>query len=40
MITEQQVKKWPEKKKQTCSARFVKVLKFQEHKFKIIQNNF
>ena len=29
-----------QKKKKTCSASFVKVLNFQENKFKIVQNNF
>ena len=28
------------KRKQTCSVSFVKVLKFQENKFKVLQSNF
>ena len=28
------------KRKQTCSVSFVKVFKFQENKFKIVQKNF
>ena len=39
MIAEQQVKNEQIKRKQTCSAGFVKVCKFQE-KLKIIQKNF
>ena len=40
MIAEQQAKNEQIKRKQTCSASFVKVFKFQENKLKIIQKNF
>ena len=40
MITKQQVKNEHLKRKQTCSACFVKVFKFQENKFKIVLKNF
>ena len=40
MITKQQVKNEQIKRKQTCSLFFVNVSKFQENKFKIVQNNF
>ena len=40
MITKQQIKNEQIKRKQTCSFGFVKVFKFQENKFKIVQKNF
>ena len=41
MIRKQRVKnKQIKEKKQTCSVCFVKVFKFQENKFKILQKNF
>ena len=40
MITKQWVKNEQIKRKQTGSFCFVNVLKFQEKKFKVIQNNF
>ena len=40
MIMKQQVKNEQIHKKQTCSQCFVNVFKFQENKFKIVQNNF
>ena len=40
MITKQWVKNEQIKRKQTGSFCFVNVLKFQENKFKVIQNNF
>ena len=40
MITKQQVKNEQIKRKQICSLCFVKVFKFQENKFKIVQKNF
>ena len=40
MITKLQLKNEQIKRKQNCSASFVKVFKFQENKFKIIQKNF
>ena len=39
-ITKKQVKKEQIKRKQTCSVGFVKVFKFQENKFKIVQKDF
>ena len=33
-------KKWTDKRKQTCPVCFVKVIKFQENKFNIIQKSF
>ena len=39
MITKQQVKNEWIKRKQTCSLCFVNMFKFQESKFKIVQNN-
>ena len=38
--TRQPVKNEQIKRKQTCSAIFVKVLKSQDNKLKIVQNNF
>ena len=38
-IMKQQVKNEQMKRKQTCSLCFVNVFKFQENKFKIVQNN-
>ena len=40
MITKQRVKSEQIERKQTCSVSFVKVFKFQESKFKIVQNSF
>ena len=40
MILKQQVKNEQIKRKQTCSLCFVKVFKFQENKFKVVQKNF
>ena len=40
MITKQQVKNEQIKRKQTCSVCFVKVFKFEENKFKVVQKNF
>ena len=40
MIMKQKVKNEQIKWKQTCSVCFVKVIKFQEHNFKIVQKNF
>ena len=40
MIMKQWVKNEQIKRKQTFSVCFVKVSKFQENKFKIVQNNF
>ena len=40
MITKQQAKYEHIKRKQTCSRSFVKVFKFQDNKFKIVQKNF
>ena len=40
MIMKQRVKNEKIKRKQTCSACFVKLFKFRENKFKIIQKNF
>ena len=34
------IKKWTDKRKQTCYLCFVNVFKFQENKFKIVQKNF
>ena len=39
-IDSKQVKNEQIKRKQTCSLSFVKVFKFQENKFKIVQKNF
>ena len=39
MITKQQVKNEQIKRKQTCIVSFVKVFKFQDDKFKIVQKN-
>ena len=39
-ITKKQVKKEQINRKQTCSVGFVKVFKFQENKFKIVQKDF
>ena len=39
-ITKKQVKNEHIKRKQTCSVGFVKVFKFQENKFKIVQKDF
>ena len=40
MIMKQQLKNEEIKRKQTCSMCFVKVFKFQENKFIIVQKNF
>ena len=40
MITKQQVKNEHIKRKQICSKCFVKMFKFQENKFKVVQKNF
>ena len=40
MITKQRVKNEQIKRKQTCSVIFVKVFKFQDNNFKIVQKNF
>ena len=40
MITKQQVKNEQIKRKQICSVCFVKMIIFQEKKFKIVQKNF
>ena len=40
MIIKQQVKNENTKRKQTFSVCFVKVYKFQENQFKILQKNF
>ena len=40
MILKQQVKNEQVKRKQTCSVCFVKVFKFLQNKFKVIQKNF
>ena len=40
MIMKQQLKNEEIKRKQTCSMCFVKVFKFQENKFNIVQKNF
>ena len=40
MIMKKQVKIEQIKRKQTYSVSFVKTLKFQENKFKIVQNSF
>ena len=39
-ITKQQVTNEQIKRKQNCSVSFVKVFKFQDNKFKIVQKNF
>ena len=40
MILKQRVKNEQIKRKQTCSVCFVKLFKFQENKFKVVQKNF
>ena len=40
MITKERVKNEQMNRKKTCSVCFVKVIKFQENKFKILNNNF
>ena len=39
-ITKQRVRNELIKRKQTCSVCFVKVIKFNENKFNIVQKNF
>ena len=40
MILKQQVNNEQIKRKQTCSVCFVKVFKFPENKYKVVQKNF